>query len=65
MQVMYTCLRVYIATYIKTSITEEKLIHPSQFQSFLKFCDLPNKSLDKEKYVTIRQHTTSSSEKKR
>jgi hypothetical protein len=54
---------VYIATYIKTAITEEKLIHSTQFQFFLQFCDLPNKSLDEAKYVTVRQHTTSTSEK--
>jgi len=44
---------VYIATYIITAITEEKVVHSSQFQFFLKFCDLPNKSLDEAKYVTV------------
>lgn len=62
---MYTCLCVYtyIAKYINTAIKEEKLIHSTQFQFFLKFCGRPSKSLDEAKYITVRQNTTSASEK--
>lgn len=51
--VSYVHMPVYIAPYIKTAITEEKLIHSTQFQFFLQFCDLPSKSLDEAKYVTV------------